>query len=419
MRTRIILPTLLIAAVIIAALPTQAVGTWSAWLYDAQTGVVWRVDAAGSQSARIQLPAPPASDFSERLLISNDARFIGYTLDARQFLLYDTVRGRLAFTYTLPEPAFADSFSVGVSAEQFSEDAGRVAYAYQSAGGWRIVVLDTRSGVLVDSLDHGGTLPAHGVPLLFDVTETRVLFHLPDESAAWTGYAWDTLNDSVSATGMELHDEYALFRRTGDVIMPGDFSSAAISETPDALLVYHTLSGQAFPFYAEPGASLSDPRFIQNGERIIVSVESGFGSDLRVVERDGDTVGTLHAPADIRDVYGVPEGLIYTLDSQLWYADTRGTLNAGRVLADVGQPAHIVAVSGINERVGTYEGWANLSPGAPLVPQTGQSGGFSGQPLTETELNIVSNLMVIGTRAAQPVLELTPNSVVTLPPPGR
>jgi len=415
---KLLIPALLIVAVI-AVLPSQVygVGTWSAWLY--HNGVVWCVDNSGTILQRIDLPASGGSLFSESVLISNDGRTIGYTVDDRQLLLYNTALGRVVVAYSLPESISADSFDVGVSSEQFSEDGTKVAYAYQNAGGaWRIILIDTTTGSLIASLDQPTAFPIEGVPLLFDVTETRVLFNLQGSSAAWTGYAWETTTGAVNPTGMQLNDEYAVFRPTGDLIMPGDLELATLSDSHNALLVYHTLSGQSFPFYGQPGLSLHEPRFIQNGERIIVGIEASWGDELRIVERDGETVGSFPAD-DITGVFGVPDGLIYTVDSQLWVVNTRGSrIDTGTFLANFDQPAQLVGVVSPPDNSGIYEGWANLSYEAPVRPVYTPAPTLENSPLDSIGMD-VQILVVMGTRAAQPVFELTPNSVVTLPPPIR
>lgn len=398
----------------------QQPDSWSAWLYDPQTGSAWRVDANGNLQQTLGLPVPNGGALSPSLGVSPDGRYLSYTGGDISLYIYDSYTLRLITDYTLPEAIRLDSFDLGLGSEQFREDGAQIAYAYErAAGGWRVDVIDTATGSVSASLDGNALgLPASGVPLIFDVSAGRVLFNLRDSAGAWIGYGWDTAAGTVSATGMRLDDEYDVFRRTGDLIMPGDLTSASVTERADALLVYHVLSGQAYPFYAQPGAELHMPRFIQNGERIVVSLRTMTGEAPLIVERDGDTVGSLPANADIEDVFGTPDGLIYTIGSQLWSTDTRDSLTTSVLLANFPAPAQIAWVDSLAADYGPYEGWANLSPHMParatLTPYPTPPGFNS--PLNSIDLD-TRILVEIGNRAGQPPLAGTPIAVVTMPPP--
>jgi len=415
---------LALVVVLLAAFPTQADSTWSAWVYDSPSGQLWRVTDTATPPTALALPVEADAVLSADLLVAPDGSLIAYTVTyagARSVQFFDTAQAWITATYTPSVMVTRDSFDSAGSAEQFSEDGTRFAYAYQSAAGaWRIDVIDTQTGGLVASLDSVNSgLAAADVPLIFDLNGSRVLFNLLNANGAWIGYAWDVNASAVMPTGMNLHADYDVFRSTGDLIMPGDLTTAAVSAAPtNALLVYQPLSGQVYPFYTERDARLHAPRFIQNGERIVVCVDLADGREtLHVIERDGETVGELPASIPSRSIFGTPDGLIYMRDGELWFAETRGALNAGRPLFRLPASARIADVATSADQYGPYERWANLSPNMPVLPTAAPPPATNPAALGDVTLDMGA-LADLGVRAAAPPLAPTPRAVVTLPPPG-
>jgi hypothetical protein len=104
----------------------------------------------------------------------------------------------------------------------------------------------------------------------------------------------------------------------------------------NSVQVYEMLTGARFPFFNLPDATLQSPRFIQNGERILVDSATADGRYAwQVVDRSGIVVGTLPTAITLTEVKGVADGFVYTTDTfspgarTLVYVDTRAGLNAG------------------------------------------------------------------------------------------
>jgi hypothetical protein len=166
--------------------------------------------------------------------------------------------------------------------------------------------------------------------------------------------------------------------------------TVAIQSAANSLQAFLPQSGERFPFFAGAGQSFSRPRFIQNGELILVdSVDEAQRYAWLVVGRDGQTIGQIPAAAQIDDVRGVGDGFIYTTTqftpgaTTLVYVNTRDGLDAGVPVWTSPLEALPIIVSTVDTVVrsqAAYTPWVQLAepvqtPGSTiaLAPAPGQS----------------------------------------------
>jgi len=130
------------------------------------------------------------------------------------------------------------------------------------------------------------------------------------------------------------------FELTGEIVMPfvderlaNQIASFNFGQA-NSLHVYDPTTGGRFPFYNNPALTLIWPRFIEGGQRIIVSARDPQDvTTWLLIGRDGSAT-PINEPLSIdggqvSSIQGVADGFVYTLDapdgsgSALAYANTQ------------------------------------------------------------------------------------------------
>ncbi len=332
-------------------------GGWIVWLYDSAAGRMTQITPQGAAQDFI-LPLPAGFDrYPGRVavgrggqpfayIVSNSATFQG------QLVVADQTAARATFNLPL---TFADSWEFFASEQVFRRDNGAVALGYSlEGGGWGIIVFDIAAGAVTHTLRHDTPLAAAlGLPAGFGLTPVvrdfsgdAVTFTLVQAGAggapAYDSYTWSLSAGTIAANPTWPGLDSDIFAPTGEVVMalPDDrLANARAAFTfyqANSLHVYDPFTGARFPFYNAPDRTLALPRFIQNGERILVdTMDAAERYRWLVIGRDGVEWGALPAAVRILDARGLPDGFVYTTDAfapgvtTLVYVNTRGPLNAG------------------------------------------------------------------------------------------
>ncbi|MCA0458630.1 MAG: SH3 domain-containing protein [Chloroflexi bacterium] len=331
---------------------------WQAQLYEPTTGTLTTIDSSGQVADSFTLPLAAGFDhFPARVAVGHGGSplaYVAYNSVTFQGMLIVSQRDRLIARFTLPLTT-TTSFEYIADDSAFNDDNTRVALGYSlEGGGWGIVVLNLLTGAVDYNLT--SDLPAvttAGIPTSAGLTPVirrfslqTVTFNLVLGGAASAGEfkAYDWTVDSNALTQNPIFtsldsDRHAatdeLVMTTADNRLANQAASFPFFQA-NSLQVYETLTGARFPFFNLADATLQTPRFIQNGERVLVDTATADGRYAwTVIERSGAVVGTLPTVMTLNEVEGVGDGFVYTTDTfspgarTLVYVDTRGGLNAG------------------------------------------------------------------------------------------
>ncbi|MBL8161994.1 MAG: SH3 domain-containing protein [Anaerolineae bacterium] len=350
---------LMVLVVLLAAgsAGAQSVG-WSAWLYNPQNGLMTQVSESGDTLDQFALPLAAGTDmYPNKVAVapSGDViAYVPYNSSSFQGTLLITRRDQIIGSLILPN-SYIDSLQFAANETVFSADSTLLAYGYAlSDGGWMLHVIDIASGQTIFVLPHDEPLVAvlglsGGVdvtPVPRHVSWERVSFNLMSIEAqslpSFQAYDWNLLDNTLNANPVYASLDADVLLSTGEIVMtlfderlPNQNSAFPFFQT-NSLQIYDPISGGRFPFYNTQDAQLAMPRFIQNGERILVdSVDVNQRFGWRVLERDGRLVGTLPTAVTLTAARGVPDGFVYTTQTfipdttTLMAVNTRAGLDAG------------------------------------------------------------------------------------------
>lgn len=348
---------LLLAALLAAPAAAQDSG-WQALLYESATGTLTRVDAAGQIIDAQTLPTLPGYDrYPGRVALTPDGLTSAYVvysgLTFQSALLIS--RGGVVQTSLPLGVTFSDSTEFLPAASLFDPAGERLALGYSFAdGGWAITIINLISGAIEQSLRSDqpeiallGLQSSPGeTPVVRRFDRRTVSFNLvlagSDQNAFTSGYDWNIDTNQITSNAVYLGLSADTYAPTGETIiaqqdrrLEGLFDSFVMGQD-NTLQVYDPLLGARFPFYNAVEASLSQPRFIQNGELILAdSVDFAERYAWVVLGRDGRLVGALPASVVIDQALGVADGFIYLTGAflpgaaTLVYVNTRDGLDAG------------------------------------------------------------------------------------------
>lgn len=333
-------------------------GNWQAQLYEPSAGMMVLVDNTGVVSDAYTLPLPAGFDHFPTTVASGHGgspqAYVAFNSMTFQGVLVVSQRDRILASYALP-PSFATSFEFLADESVFSEDNHRVAIGYSlDDAGWGILVLNTITGQADYSLRSDmpvvaplGLASSAGVtPVIRQLNRQTLTFNLVlgsnENRYDLKTYDWQLDTTTLTANPVFTSLDSDVFRPTGDMIMTAvdnrldnQRQTFAFAQA-NSLHVYEMRSGARFPFFNRADATLQSPRFIQNGERVLVDSATADGRySWLVLERNGAVFGALPTAITLNEVRGVSDGFIYTTDTfadgarTLVAVDTRGGLNAG------------------------------------------------------------------------------------------
>ncbi len=406
--------TVMLLVVLAGVMPAGAQNNdWTAWLYNQSIGQMIQVNQAGVVVDSFTLPLPAGAD-SYPLSIAagyggRPLAYVAYNSQTFQGVLTVSNRDQIAAQFALPL-TYSDGFELVADESVFKEDNSQVVLGFAlDGGGWGLVVLDIVTGQVVETIRHNAPLiSVLGLPDNFGITPvvrrfigSVVAFNLvqtgTEGSASYEGYDWNLDTGAVTSNPVYASLDSDTFPSTGEVIMAlsderlENNDAEFVFFQSNTIQVYDPLTGARYPFYNAPDHSLYFPRFIQNGERILVdSVDSAQRYSWIVLERNGALVGSVSTATSILDVHGVSDGFVYTSTDfipdvvTLMFVDTRAGLGAGVPVwssAPGEAPSLLWAGGDVISAQTAYTPWAQLA--APVFA-SGQGGGIApapGQPM--------------------------------------
>jgi SH3 domain-containing protein len=383
---------ILVMSLLGGLIPVGAQGAvWTAWLYD--TGHMTEVNASGVVVEDFTLPLPAGFDrYPNRAAVGHNGSpvaYVVYNSTTFQGALVVSQRDQIIASFNLPL-TISDSTEFVADASLFNEDNSMVALGYSlDGGGWGLIVLDLRSGAVSYTLRYDAPLVAAlGLEAGNGLTPTvrrfngRVVTFSMVQSGTEGQSHYDSYDWNIDSNGLTLNPVFPsldadTFAPTGEVIMsladerlPNHAADFTFFQA-NTLQVYQPTSGARYPFYNAPDQTLFSPRFIQNGELVLVdTTDSAARYHWTVIRRDGTLMGTLPTAVTINDVRGTPDGFIYTTNTfnpgatTLVEVNTRGGLNAGSPVwtsAPGANPVIAWVGSDTAEVQAAYVPWATLA----------------------------------------------------------
>lgn len=317
--------------VALAAMTTQAQGSWAAWIYSPSDGSVVRVSAKGEIIDAYSLPLNPAFNaYGQSALVSPSGRFVAYTtVDTitgqgnQQLFVYDTQAGIIRFAYDLTGvDGDMLSFNQLPHSAAFDESAQTLAFGAVRNGEWELVV----ANLATESLSGGAPLTAADsglqggnlLPVPEQVRGNAVRFFLlpigTNYLREYPAYRW-TPGQAVDEIG-ESSAFSAVRPGTGEIAMPvHDIAlTNAVTDIAGPVLAYNTIyiagpAGRDIAIH-DSAIEISQVWWIGGGDQLLVQ---GFdaalnGDVLKVYRRDGSLIGQFSG--GLRDIRGTNDGFV-------------------------------------------------------------------------------------------------------------
>lgn len=412
----------------------QGIG-WTVWLYNAADGQMTQINESGSLLSGFTLPAPAGFDrYPTRVAVGHGGSPFAYVVSnstTNQGILVVSDQNQIKATFPLP-PTFSDSTEFIADSSLFNEDNTLVTLGYSlENNGWELISLNVTTNQVDYTVRYD--LPAIAVlglpgdlgitPVVRRFIGRTATFNLVDAGVGNpvtpASYDWNIDTNTLTANPVFTSLDTDSLAGTGEIILsladqrlPNAFNAFALGQS-NSLQVYDPNTGARYPFLNLPDASLSSPRFIQNGELILAdTVDTADRYAWTVFQRDGSVVGTIPTAATINDVRGLPDGFVYTTDqfspgtTTVVYVNTRDGLDAGVPIwsGPPGATPMIVWAGGdtITAQV-AYTPWAQLAepvyapgstpfvapaPDQPLLISPAQAAPGEGTPVFSTFLAV-------------------------------
>jgi hypothetical protein len=355
---------------------------WTAWLYTPDGSLTYVTDI-GSVLQQVTLPILQGQAYPPKVAVSRGGQYIAYmtsnrTLNADRLVVYNPTTDEILSDYVATD-VLAHSIERYSTPLIFNGDDSALALGIAlNGGGWRIVVQNVFGGVGAELLSGDAAVAAAGVPtgigLLpvirrYDGAEVAfVMVRVDDPAATFGSYVWNIDTGSIGENTLYPGFDNDILPVTGEIVAPAfaagmpNNSAAFASEQRNILQAVLATDGGIIPFYNAPDATLSQPHFIQNGERILVRAQDAAGNGVwRVIDRAGTLIGDL--PLAAQQITGMTDGFLYVTGDNppsLVYVNTRDGLDTG-VLMGQGTPDTTVQLA-----------WARTVPlpDQPLPPVT-------------------------------------------------
>lgn len=374
--------------------PVQAGGSWSAWLYNAESGTLVHVFPDGVPATSMTLPLPAGvTSYPYAVSISRDgARLAGCFVDSAG---QTSVR-----VYDLYGAGYLSAYLVGGGPVQgcslgryaFSEDGSLLAFGIlnhypgmaDARPGWELLVMQVNTGAIVYRLDSnapavadlgidpGGKMPM--VETFEGPTATRpglITFKAvqwgTEGMCEYVGLVWN-LNDGM------VFSEARYGKNSLDVLLPNSELTwietnpaypQGVLEGPGCahnMLMYTNKAGALYPVFTN-GTVLFAARFVDDGRRIAFGTYVSGVNQWYALDRSG---AVLPLPADLRNTYEVWG----TLDGYVFVTNEPGIPQQVRYHRFGAAPSPEVYIAWTAPDTAYYRlVWVNpLSGGAGLPP---------------------------------------------------
>jgi hypothetical protein len=308
--------------------------SWSAWLYDPLSGRLVLIAADGSLAHEFTLPVSQGFNLLPyNVAVSRSGSlmaFIAANSDTseRQLIVYEPGTMTQRLSVNLP-PIQVDSLSIRADMYVFNEADTGLAVGYLLADGRsQIDVYDLTTGAVAYSLPNAGPVilsnEAGGqgtIPVVQRFEGSQVIFSLvpafTEGQPEYSSFGWDVLANSVDIVSVNYTLDNDTLASTNEVIMAAPYPQ--LPNHSDLFAYFQTnalavFDGSAYyPFYNDPDRSLFWPRFVQNGERILIAGSTPDSNVivLSLIERSGAVVNQAET-VSLTSARGVTDGYIFT-----------------------------------------------------------------------------------------------------------
>jgi hypothetical protein len=311
---------------------------WDAWFYDSSNMQLILHRPGGQFSDPITLPSTYGlgAGVPGSVTLSNNWNAIAYTQsningpDYRAALsLID--RNTLGLMFSHPMPG-----GMVLGNPAFSNDNTAIAVGYskvddQNTPAWTIDVLGLPGGQAVAALKSSdpmaADLPQHyaTTPVIESLRGKKLMFMLiqgmADGPTNAPSYIWDFGANTVTPLENSGAGSADLYAPTGEIVYSGldtrfpVCATCSVMGTLNTLSFYSPTTNKVTPFFTTPDDSLGFPKFIQNGERIVVAMTQTVAGNEKtryaILERSGAVVGYLPDSAAPSRIIGTQDGFLY------------------------------------------------------------------------------------------------------------
>ncbi len=455
---------------------------WRGWLYEDTEGRMTLINSEQDVLDTFILPKPIGFElytYPYTVAVAPTGDRVAYVLtspdEARALFVYHLVSKTFLLEYDLaaPQAGVYSGTSLGYNTqpEIFSADGRFLAFSYFYNENWALLVFDfDNNGALVQSLTSDvANLPSYQgvsvapVPVFFDFNTVHVVFAPLGGDGYYTldSFEWDYLFNTFTQTNIFRGLSYDIEPRTGEIIFPyldinfpdrtAEIIGMGVHQNTVQVFSPSVLDAP-FPFYNDENNIINSATFMQNGERVLMSlypvVGEGNNQVYVVVDRSGGIQGVLpHQGVWIYNAFGVRDGVVFNMNtseaatyfpfmagmdtSTVIFVDTVnfpvGT-NTGVSLyiGDAGKYPRLAWVGNtVNAIAPNPNTWAMLSapignnpsnnpPVAPPITPTPSTGIFVGGQARVTEEVDVLNVRASASTNADKLAELQPLTVVSV-----
>jgi len=387
-----------------AARPAEAGGSWSAWLYNPETGRL--VHAFPDGAAPVEMPFPLPPDTSRypslnQVAISPDGSLLAMCLynDSDEFSVrvYDIYNEVYIAAYIPGGPVM----ECGLTPQSFSEDGSQVAVGifnhYPGDGDprpqWELVVMQMHTSAILHRIDSSSpAITALGADVDGAVPFVRsfqmatpsfpgVLAFIPvrwgtEGFREYPSIVWQLSDGSVSINGPYGKTSLGLLPNPSEAVWVEEDDAFPKGELMGPgylfnIVMYSNKAGDRYPIYSGAGQILGASVFIDNGRRLAIRTFDGMSSAEQwwVLARGGE-YSALPIPARVYQVWGTVDGYAFVASSgepgvtpELRYHRFTGGPAPEQYVAWSGTPGEYWSIIWANP----LEGEAGLPPFSPLT----------------------------------------------------
>ncbi len=318
----------------------QAGGSWSAWLYNADTGRMVLVFPDGVPPTNMMFPLPPGTSTPpSTLTISRDGSLVAACLTddsgSASVRVYDMYGGGQVAAYLPTGPVIGCS----LARYSFSEDSTQLAFGLlnhwpsdpDSRPDWELNVMQMTTSAILYHLDSSmpqvtglgfdvrGKLPFVETFQMASGSYPGLISFKPvqwgtEGSCEYPGVVWNLGNHTVYSgpnagkVGLDylLPNSEAIWSDTDSALPSGTLQGPGCAFN---VVMYSNKMGDRYPIFNN-GTVLSGPAFVDDGRKVAVSSTSGSVRQWIVIDRSGNTA-TLPADMDTYDVWGTLDGYVF------------------------------------------------------------------------------------------------------------
>lgn len=301
---------------------SNAQGDWAVWIYNPDEGTIAQVLPTGEIATSFRLPLTQAFNaYGDHAVVSASGRFIAYTAfdntsdqANQQLFVYDLVIGRIGFSYELTGVTDL-SLAYGNQQGAFADFEAQFAFGTLDERGWRIVIGSMNTDEVLDTLSYAPTgLAARTeteVPIIQRFNGANVWFSVGQAAFRWNLIQEGFTPDPTYQSADYFAGEIVRLNESGGVDLLG-------------------LDRNVQTIYQIQSGTPQSVRFIQNGERILITVQNADETRLVVIDRNGNLIGELSGI--LNQIRATPDGFAGTFNSAVEIAIAQ-VITTGETLA--------------------------------------------------------------------------------------